>query len=396
MRRNEARAAAAISLLAVLATVLALAGCGGSEDAEATGTFATGPAAFADESYAEIATDGEDGFWLAVGGYRRDGTFGLRVFRLDGSRWIELPDPPGQVSSDVPISITPGGEDGAEGPCLGYSVGDAWEPMVTCYASDRWREAGLPRVDGQLLEIGRGDAAGLVALFTERAGARAHFRLLHETREGWFSAPPFSSAAAIAKLTVSTLGSEGADAVPSIGLVTQGRRARHSVVELRGGDWRPLQPVVSDAGTGPAIGGPIVSAGRVFYPVNEAQAEPWVFSVHSGAIGSPTRKADAVRLSAGAGNTQGRLDLVGDRPWASWQEDDPRKDGRFNARILAAELSPSGEIRRKVSLWRGVSIGPGNTQVVSFDGRTIALFMRASSNGKGLQATLRQLVGSSP
>ncbi|MDX6634362.1 MAG: hypothetical protein QOF06_565 [Solirubrobacterales bacterium] len=69
------------------------------------------------------------------------------------------------------------------------------------------------------------------------------------------------------------------------------------------------------------------------------------------------------------------------------------KTGGFQTGIFAAELTPKGKLRRKVRLWRGVSIGPGSTQVIEFEGRTLALYMRRSASGRELQATVRRIFG---
>jgi hypothetical protein len=103
------------------------------------------------------------------------------------------------------------------------------------------------------------------------------------------------------------------------------------------------------------------------------------------------RRTEVSRLSSGVGNAQGGLDLADGQVWATWQEHDPLKDGRFRTRIYAAELSPTGRVKRKIRLWRGLSIGPGSIQVLAFQGETLALFMRGSSNGHGLQVTVRTL-----
>jgi hypothetical protein len=320
---------------------------------------------------------------MAVSGYQRDGDFGLRVFQREGSEWDELPEPPGEVSGDVPISIVVANDDDPA-PCLGYSVGDERKPVIACLARDEWQRRDLPKLGGGLLQqIGTEDG-DLVALVTEQYGRQARYRLLHETGERWAFTPPAMTPAAVARLPI-----EASSGAPSIAVATQGRLSQHYVLDLRGGDWRKLSPSPEGLAAGPLVGGPVVLADRVLYPVNEADEEPWTFSVKSARIGSSALKD--VRLSTGAGNAQGRLHLVGGRLWATWQEDAPRKDGRFRASIYAAELKPSGKVRRKVKLWQGLSIGPGSTQVIEFQRETLALFMRSSSNGRGLQATIKNL-----
>ena len=374
-----------MTLIVALALVAMVGGCGGDGGASASG-LRSGPAAFADESYAELATDGEEALWLAVAGYTRDREFGLRVFERDGAGWAELPAPPGEVSSDVPISFVDPGSGGSQGPCLGYSVGLAPKPAVVCLVADQWRAERLPRLGrGQLVEIGR-EGGDLLALATELRGKRGRYRVLRERERQWIQTPPVLAPAAVARLAIQP---ERDSASPAFGLATQGRSAQHYVFELQSGDWQKLRPTVTARGAGPLVGGPVVLPGRILYPVNEASGEPWSFSVQSARIGST--RAKSVGVSSGSGNAQGRLDLAGGAVWATWQEHDPRADGRFQASIYAAEISPTGRVRGKIRLWRGISIGPGSTQVIEFQGRPVALYMRASDDGRGLQAAVRTL-----
>jgi hypothetical protein len=191
---------------------------------------------------------------------------------------------------------------------------------------------------------------------------------------------------AIAQLAITEPGDP---TPPAVGLATQRTSAKHFVYELHGEAWSRLKPAVNDVGVGPLVGGPVLITNRILYPVNQADSQPWSFSVESARIGSAQPKVR--RLSTGAGNAQGQLDLADGRIWATWQEDAPLKDGRFRAAIYAAELSSNGQVRRKVKLWRGLRIGPGSTQVLAFDGKTFALYMRSSRNGRGLQATIETL-----
>lgn len=385
---HQVRTAAALALLAVLALVALLTGCGDGEGASAAKVPPSGPSAFADEAFAELATDGEDDLWLAVSGYTRQGDFGLRVFRGEGSDWAEVPAPPGKVTGDLPVSIVVAGQDDDEAPCLGYSVGREWKPVVACLSGEEWQRRDLPALRGGFLQQIGAENGDLIALVSEPNGRQARYRLLRESGEEWTSTPPATAPAAIARLAIENDPS-GSSNSPAIGLATQGETSQHYVLELQDETWRKLQPAVKGVGTGPLIGGPVVLPQHVLYPVTEADSVPWTFSVQSARIGSSGVRD--VQLSTGAGNAQGQLHLVDDRLWATWQEDDPRKDGRFRASIYAAELRPSGKVRRKIRLWKGVSIGPGSTQIVGFQGTTMALYMRSSSNDRGLQATIRKL-----
>jgi hypothetical protein len=374
-----------LSLLLV-ALVAVGAGCG-AEDGSAAGRSSPGPAAFPDESWAELASDGEDGLWLAVAGYTRSGVLGLRVFEKAGLGWEKLPTPPGRVSGDLPLSIAVSGEpEGA--PCLGYSVGSRPAPIVVCLDGENWKPRDPPSLGGGHLiqiEAHNGD---LVALFDKQGPRGASYQLRRNTGDQWLSAPPISAPPAIAQIAIEG-PEESAAEFPRVGFATQAGKSQHFVTELQGGGWRELQPALHGLGTGPLLSGPVLLGDRILYPVNQADTEPWSFSVLTARIGSA--RADPERLSTGRGNAQGRLDLAGSRVWATWQEHDPLKTGGFQTGIFAAEMTPKGKLRRKVRLWRGVSIGPGSTQVIEFEGRTLALYMRGSASGRGLQATVKGL-----
>jgi hypothetical protein len=384
-RNAETGAAIALPLVLVAVLVAIVAGCG-AEEGNAAGRPAAGPAAFPDESWAELATDGED-LWLAVAGYQRNGEFGLRVFRQGASGWEEQPVPPGEVSQDLPIGIAvPAGSDGA--PCLGYSAGPRPAAVVTCLDGGSWQPLDLPPLrGGQLIQLATHDG-DLVAMIVRRGARSSSYRVIRRAGDEWTAAPPISAPPAIAQFAIGSPRGAGAS-FPGIGFATQGRRSQHFVAELRGGAWRRLQPALQGLGTGPLVGGPVLLGERILYPVNEADTEPWSFSVQTALIG--TTEARPELLSSGAGNAQGRLDLAGGRVWATWQEHASRKGGGFRVAVYAAELTPAGQLRRKLRLWRGVSIGPGSIQVVESQGRTLALYMRAGSDGRGLQATIKAI-----
>ncbi len=229
------------------------------------------------------------------------------------------------------------------------------------------------------------ESGDLVALVSQRQRQNSELRVLREIGGRWRSTPQLTAPAAVAQLAIGKVSSDS----PAIGLATQERSAKRLVFQLRGGKWQRLDPAVEDVGIGPLVGGPVLLAKRVLYPVTQAESTPWSFSVQSARIGASATKVS--RLSDGTGNAQGGLDLTSGKVWATWQENDPLADGRFRTRIYAAELSHTGRVKRKIRLWRGLSIGPGSMQVLSFQDETLALFMRGSNNGHGLQATVKAL-----
>lgn len=384
-KRPGVRTAAAFALLAVLACAL---GCGTGDKRQALQS-PSGPRAFADESFAELATDGANDLWMAVAGYRRDRTFGLRVSRRSSSEWAPLPPPPGQASGDLPISVAMSDEESDEVPCVGYSVGRDRKPEIACWLGDSWRSKRLPRLpSAKLLELGA-EGGKLIALVLEQGSGQVQYRLLRESERGWRFGPPTPALSGVAGLAVEPPGRQDRTS-SAIAVATQTPKSSRFLLGMRRGRWRKVGPAVTGVGMGPMVGGPVVLAGSVLYPVNEADSKPWSFTVYSASIGAESASR-AAKLSVGAGNAQGRLDLAGNEVWATWQEDDPRPDGRFRASIFAARLGPEGDLQRRISLWRGISIGPGSTQVVEFRDEPVALYMRSSTNGRGLQATVRAL-----
>ena len=376
-------------LLAVLVILLSGVGCGSSDEGPDV-QFPSSPKAFADESYAELATDGKRDLWMAVAGYNRNREFGLRVFRMQESGWTALPSPSGRVSPDVPISIAVAGGGARSTPCLGYSTDPSRLPIVSCWSDGHWSSKAMPRQQSaQLLQIS-GDSGGLIALLLDQPTSRlAKYRVLRFHSGLWTpEGPPVSATSAVARLAVDLAPDPDS---PAIGVTTQSTRAERYVLGLRGKRWQRVGPVIRGLGVGPMVGGPVLTSSSVLFPVTEADVVPWTFSTHSMRVGSSKVKSSSKRLSDGAGNAQGRLDVAGGEIWATWQEDKPLRDGRFRVGIFAAELKADGSARRQFELWRGVSIGPGSTQVVDFQGQRIALYMPSSSDGRGLQATVRRL-----
>jgi hypothetical protein len=376
-------------LLAAFLIVLSVVGCGGGDET-IVGQPPSGPRAFADESYAELASDGKRGLWMAVAGYDRQRDFGLRLFRKQGSGWAPLPPPSGRVSPDLPISIAmAGGKTGLK-PCLGYSNDPGRLPVVSCWARGHWARKPLPKAESaQLLQLA-GNSGDLVALLLEQPSPRvADYRVLRFHSNRWsLEGPPVSAPTAVARLAVNLR--PGRDS-PAIGVTTQTARAERYVLGLDGQRWRRVGPVLRGLGIGPMVGGPVITQTGALFPVTQADVVPWSFSAHALPVESSSGKSSGKRLSVGAGNAQGRLDVASDEIWATWQEDTPLRDGRFRVGIFAAQLKSDGSVKRRIELWRGISIGPGSTQVVDFQGRRLALYMPSSSNGRGLQARVRTL-----
>jgi hypothetical protein len=336
------------------------------------------PNVYGDEASAELATDGED-LWLAISGFDGDRDFGLSVFRFLGTGWERLPQPPGEVSGSLPISLAAL----ADTPCLGYSVGERIKPRIACFVDGGWQLATPALGHQRLFQLVAADGQ-LRALVGKRTRGTERYRVLLGSGSIWQQTPVVSSVPAVTRLAITQPG-----AAPAITFATQGQSARQYLVELRDQRWHRLQPMVSNLGAGPLIGGAVLLGSRVFFPVTEADHEPWSFSAYRGSRGS--LKTKKTRLARGAGNAQGQLQLLGDQLWASWQEHKPQRAGGFKTNIYAADLGRNGQLQHRFKLWHGISIGPGSTQVVEYQNRTLALFMRGRDAERGLHAAISVL-----
>ncbi len=379
------------ALLAVGLVLTVANGCGNGDGALAASSPFS-PRAFADDSFAEIATNGEGDLWMAVAGFDRRSHFGVRVFQKSPADWRSFPTPPERVSGDSPISIAIARLDGSDSePCLGYTAEPSGSPYVTCWSGSAWNHHPVQGLqDAALLQIAS-DSTGLLALFLDQpTSENATYRVLHLGASGWTDeGPPIAAPSAVARLGAYTHNASGR--LPTIGVTAQSTQAARYVLRLENDKWQKLGRVIHDSGMGPMIGGAVITNGGLLFPINDAKESPWAFSVEPVPFESIGAQPKTEELSTGAGDAQGRVDSVGREVWASWQEDKPLPSGGFRVGIFAAKLDGNGSIDKKVVLWRGRSIGPGSTQIVEFRGRRFALYMPSSMNGKGLRTVVRPL-----
>jgi hypothetical protein len=393
--RHRTGSAALLALFVVLLGVPVFA-CGLDEEARGDSPWMP-PRAFADDSAAELATDGRDALWLLVTGYegRR---FAAKVFLTEGGDWTEMPALAEEVGNDGPANIAVAKLAGAEEvPCVGYSEAGGGKPLITCWVGGQWQRQPLPSSmrNARLVQMS-GSQGQLTALFQGNLpSGKTAFQVIRLGSSGWEAiGPRIKTPAALAQLGSDSPDDSGS---PLIGVETQGSTPKRYVLALRGGDWVRLGPVFGGPGLGPLLGGPVTSGRSIFMPVNDAEQTPWTFSVLSIRAGLGATTAQPNDLSVDAGNAQGKIYEVGnDRAaWATWREDEPLRSGAFRTRIYAARLSARTQVIRKVRLWGGVSIGPGSTQVIEFRGRLLALYMpSASREDQGLRATVRTIPAS--
>jgi hypothetical protein len=328
---------------------------------------------------------------MAIAGFDRRDDFGVRLFQKDGA-WRSFPAPPQKPSGDSPTSIAVAKLDGSNPePCLGYAAKVSGKPVVTCWVEGTWNDHPARDLrDASLLQIASDPSGGLLALFLDHpTSEEATYRLLRLSADGWADeGPPVAAPSTVARLGINAYGANGQ---PTIGVTTQATQATRYVLRLVDGRWQKAGPSIHGAGMGPMVGGPVITKGGTLFPVTEATATPWAFSVQPARFESRGPLPEATELSVGDGHAQGRLDSVGRDVWATWQEDEPLRSGGFQVGIFAAKLHGDGSIDEKVVLWRGKSIGPGSTQIVKFHGREFVLYMPSSANGKGLRTVVRPL-----
>jgi hypothetical protein len=160
------------------------------------------------------------------------------------------------------------------------------------------------------------------------------------------------------------------------------------VYRLTEGRWERVGRPINDAAIGPNVSGPVSREGTTWVAVNEADREPWRFSVVS-RTRRPTAHWRRRVLNIGRGNAQGAVFPGHGGVWAIWTESLPTKDAAvpFNERVWAARVD-----RRDAAilLHAGPSVGPGDLAVVEGAGATWALSMQTTRN-LGMRAHIRRL-----
>jgi hypothetical protein len=333
---------------------------------------------FGDVYSADLAGDGDD-LSIAVAGRPRDAGSGDRVVRVytrgRHAGWSRAPRLPHLLAPGNPISLT----QTARGPCVGF---ESWPRgrVVACLRRGRWQALGSAGLPGsarllELFPLRRGLAAAVrirdaVAVLRLRSGAR--WRRVGKPLPTHGAIPAFGERPGGGAVDVALADVAGGERFVWT-LTATGTWERHA--SLRG------------IGGGPMPGGPVRVGRRVYLPVNDATREPWTLSVHL--LDEETWMQVGPPLSRSTGNAQGGLSAVGGEVWASWQENRPRDDGRFNTRMFVQRIAPAAGSAR--ALWAGVSIGPGSIETVKAAGRRWVLYMPAAKRGAALTVAVEPL-----
>jgi hypothetical protein len=344
--------------------------------------------AFPNVLNAQAAGDDRN-LWIATTGrIERTGPISARVFRYAfGGGWVPSPDPVQPVDDGPPFSLAL--HDGV--PCVGYTSQD--RPTVSCLRGDGWTEPApaLGPLAGRSLDRLVAAHGDLFVLATRRTGRLADHRVLRLAGHEWRP---------VGQPVRSRMGIAWPSAAPRGGLdlavaETVSGRMRRTVYSLSGDRWRKRGRALSGLALGPVTSGAVHIGARTFLPVVEARRDEWPFSVYASDGGS-WRRARSGPLNIGHGSAQGNINEVGGRVWAIWQQSAFRDDGRFDTTLFAGRVDTTTlRVVRPRRLWRGVSIGPGDVQVVGARGRTWALFLRAHDRTPdGLQAEVTPIEGS--
>jgi hypothetical protein len=91
-------------------------------------------------------------------------------------------------------------------------------------------------------------------------------------------------------------------------------------------------------------------------------------------------------LNVGRGSARGGLAVVGGVVRAVWQENEQRKDGRFDTQVFVARIDARRlKVNEPTRLWKGRFLGPSDVDVVAGGGRVWAL-PRSRTSGAGTAA----------
>jgi hypothetical protein len=339
--------------------------------------------------------------WVYLTGRDRDDKplLSQRLFERDrAGSWRELPAPPVQLNLQSQAFVAE-----ADGRlCFAYTrqqAGtDANESGVACRDAGGWRPYAprfTPIRSGAVEQLVgyRGAPTVLVRPACSKRDCPS-VDVAYRWDDGRWSrlAPGMASSGGISTMTAD--GSQLLLSISETGGAAAG--APRTVYELQEGRWRQLGAPLVGRTIGPSVSGPQRVDGRTWIAVNEANRDPWRFSLFSRrGVDDAWRQYLGRPLNVGAGHAQGAITTVGGRLWATWSEE-RAKPGRFPfwERLYAARIDPDGATRpRPIELRAGLSIGPPSMQLVCGAGATWALYL-ATTRWGGYDPRLRRLSAS--
>jgi hypothetical protein len=345
----------------LVAASAAAVGCDTSDRDTASASSQADPPTFADDHNASVASDGRSAVMVVAG--VKDNAFRLKVLRTsDGVKWQEQPSVGGSVDGNVPVRVALR----AGAACLPLTrqavthvvcqSGRAWS-RIPSPAKVRWRSVVDLTARGEVL----------YALVTD--GRRLHVFASRSGRRWRRVGATLTQATGIAHFT-----SDAADASPpGITTMSMGRRSARRLLEFRGTRWRPAGRALTTRPMGASITGAVRTPRGYALAVNEAESQPWTFSVFV----TSGKRWRRVSLERSRGNAQGGIAVAGGRAYAVWQEHADRGDGMFDARVAVRPLdTATGRPGKAETVWEGRSIGPGDIGVFALRGRAFAHFMR--------------------
>lgn len=281
------------ALLASL-VALVLSALGASEQARAAVVPpAKTPRAFADATYAQLATDGEQRLWLLEAGYRGH-HLALALFQHGFGRWHTMGVPPQMPSDAGPVDVAAAPGTITPEPCLGFTEVRTRRPIITCHGLHRW----FPRPFGHLVAPGSRlvqlatSRGRLVALLEQRVSStKSGFQVIRTNADGQHferDGRVLWTGAALAQLGDGT--HERTDPQVEVAIETQGSAKPSRYVErLQDHRWSRVGAVLRGPGLGPLVSGPVRLGQATYMPVTDAEVEPWTFSAYSSDGGTGAR-----------------------------------------------------------------------------------------------------------
>lgn len=378
-------------LCALLALSAAVGACGESRAASRP----DGPTgAFRYAMSARAAGDAQR-LWIHVTGRDRADEERLVPLLFERGRsggWRRLPRPPVRLDVNGGVSVA------AVGGRLCAAYSRLTGSTVLCFDGERWRRLGGERgpVATKLVAQLAEDDGRLVALAQGECKRRACAGRTLSIAYRWDGAAwrqlgdAIGSSAGIAQLGAPEPGQALEMSITETGNVSGSPR---TVYRLADGRWKRFGPPLGGHTIGPSVSGPQQIADTTWLAVNEANRDPWRFSVFSrnGADGR-WQQYSGRPLNVGRGHAQGAIADVGETLWASWSEERPQR-GRFpfSEHLYAVPLDPAGSASpRPIELRSGRSIGPPDLQVVCGAGRTWSVYQATTSWG-GYDTRVREL-----
>lgn len=382
--RVISKIASARSIIPAATAVLMLAICGA-----ASAQSISSPSTFKDDYDARLAAD-DNNLWFAAIGSTRANEIRSQVFAYRGGSWKPLPGRPlstNDVAPQLTVLKIRGRKHGV--PCLG-DMAPKETPRIRCFKRGRWHSASMAEPFRSMFLTGM-SARGrtLTALFSksERDSSDTTVRVarLHGNR-----LLPYGPPLKLERSTIVALGQQTDNASSgNVDVTLQNFLRQRWIATLRPKGWSRTQ-FLPKLYPGSQFGS-VRSAGSLYFPVVRSVPDrAWPFSIYRKKKTAETwTQIGDSPLNMGAGKAQGGISPVGNRVWATWEQNGSFKNGLFSTQVYAALINRSGtKIERKMMLWSGRTIFPGPHQAIEYKGAPVFLYGSQTRRDSGLRATV--------